>query len=163
MYICSLCDHRRAQHPGCPESLCVLGFVQHPPFSPEYSPHGHQQHRAGTGEAGGLQGGSKTKGGLNNPPRGGSLLHYSSCCAHGCGEAWTGGFYAFWLLPKERNTFYLLTGSSHVGIWNKSLMQPGFPMLCKILSEIFYSNLLCSALPCALFYLFKNAALNPLS
>lgn len=53
VYICRLRDHRQEQHPGCPESFRVLGLVQHPSISPEYSPHGHQQHRAGTGEAGG--------------------------------------------------------------------------------------------------------------
>lgn len=58
VYICGLRDHRRAQRSGCPESLCVLGLVQHPPFSPEHSPHGHQQHRAGTGEAGDFREGS---------------------------------------------------------------------------------------------------------
>lgn len=53
VYICRLRDHRQEQHPGCPESFRVLGLVQHPSISPEYSPHGHQQHRAGTGKAGG--------------------------------------------------------------------------------------------------------------
>lgn len=75
VYFCRVRDRRRDQHPECPESLCVLGLVQHPSFSPEYSPHGHQQHRAGTGEAGGCREGSpgnKTKG-LSCPPAGSSL------------------------------------------------------------------------------------------
>lgn len=52
VHICRLRDHRQEQRPGCPESLRVLGLVQHPPLSPEYPPHGHQQHRAGTERVG---------------------------------------------------------------------------------------------------------------
>lgn len=56
VYVCRLRDRQQEQHPGCPESLRVLGLVQHPPLSPEYPPHGHQQHCAGTDIAGGTHG-----------------------------------------------------------------------------------------------------------
>ena len=81
VHVCRLRDRRREQHPGCPEGLRVLGLVQHPPLPPEYPPHGHQQHCAGTGETGGVSG----KGLGGNEPKG----HESPLDAAAC----------VWLVP----------------------------------------------------------------
>lgn len=68
VHICRLRDYRQEQHPGCPESLRVLGLVQHPPLPTQHPPDGHQQHCAGTAGSAGASERVRSQGERTLPP-----------------------------------------------------------------------------------------------